>query len=237
MTRTSSLSERPGRHRPRRLADWLNPMDDRKVHSLVDKVYKRKNLELAWEKVKKNRGAGGIDGEDLAAFEAQLEANLDRLQRELKEETYEPQPVLQRLIPKAGQPGKYRPLGIPTIYDRVCQQAMLNRLEPIFEPVFDDANFGYRSGRSTKDALSKVWRELEQGNEWVVDADLLRVGRSRQAPCPGQPARLGRSGLGADQTGPQGRLCGRRKTATEREGHPAGRGDLAAAEQRPADPV
>ncbi len=73
------MRERPRSSRPRRLADWLNPRGDRKVHSLVDKVYKRKNLQVAWEKVKRNRGAGGIDGEDLAAFEAQLEANLDRL--------------------------------------------------------------------------------------------------------------------------------------------------------------
>jgi group II intron reverse transcriptase/maturase len=80
--------------------------------------------------------------------------------------------VLQHLIPKAGKPGEFRALGIPTIYDRVCQQALLNRLEPIFEPIFDDANFGYRSGRSTKDALKKIWRELDAGNEWVVDADL-----------------------------------------------------------------
>jgi len=172
MTRISSLSERPERHRPRRLADWLNPTGERKVHSLVDKIYKRKNLEVAWEKVRRNRGAGGIDGEDLETFEAQLDEHLERLHRELKEGTYTPQPVLQHLIPKAGQPGKYRPLGIPTVYDRVCQQAMLNRLEPIFEPVFDEANFDYRPGRSTKDALGKVWRELEQGNEWVVDADL-----------------------------------------------------------------
>jgi group II intron reverse transcriptase/maturase len=63
-------------------------------------------------------------------------------------------------------------LGIPTIYDRVCQQALLNRLEPIFEPVFDDANFGYRRGRSTKDALRKVWKEIEAGGEWILDADL-----------------------------------------------------------------
>ena len=172
MTRTSSLCERPERHRLRRLADWLNPTGERKVHSLVDKIYQRKNLQVAWEKVKRNRGAGGIDGEDLDAFEAELEANLERLHRELKEGTYAPQPVLQRLIPKAGKPGQYRPLGIPTIYDRVCQQAMLNRLQPIFEPVFDEANLGYRTGRSTKDALSKIWQELEQGNEWVVDADL-----------------------------------------------------------------
>jgi group II intron reverse transcriptase/maturase len=70
------------------------------------------------------------------------------------------------------KPGEWRTLGIPTIYDRVCQQALLNRLEPIFEPVFDDANFGYRRGRSTKDALRKVWKEIEAGREWIVDADL-----------------------------------------------------------------
>lgn len=172
MTRTSSLSERPGRHWPRRLADWLNPTDERKVHSLVDKIYKRKNLEVAWERVKRNRGAGGIDGEDLVTFEANLEAHLDRLHQELKDGTYTPQPVRRHQIPKAGQPGQYRPLGIPTIYDRVAQQAMANRLAPIFEPVFDDASFGYRQGRSTKEALGKVWRELEQGDQWVVDADL-----------------------------------------------------------------
>lgn len=172
MTRTSSLCERPERHRPRRLADWVNPAGERKVHSLVDKIYQRKNLQVAWERVKQNRGAGGIDGEDLAAFEAELEANLERLHQELRDGAYVPQPVLQQLIPKAGKPGQYRPLGIPTIYDRVCQQAMLNRLQPIFDPVFDEANFGYRTGRSTKDALSKIWQELEQGNEWVVDADL-----------------------------------------------------------------
>ena len=151
---------------------WINPAGKRKVHSLVDKVYKRKNLEVAWEKVKRNRGAGGVDGEDLAAFEASLDANLDRLHQELRDGTYVPQPVLQHLIPKAGQPGKFRRLGIPTVYDRVCQQALLNRLEPIFEPVFDAASFGYRPGRSTHDAMRKIWGELQEGYEWVVDADL-----------------------------------------------------------------
>jgi retron-type reverse transcriptase len=80
--------------------------------------------------------------------------------------------VRQKLIPKPGQLGKYRPLGIPTVYDRVCEQALQNRLEPIFEAVFDEANFGYRVGRSPKDALRKVWKEIEAGNEWIVDADL-----------------------------------------------------------------
>lgn len=168
----SSLSEKPRSRRPRRLADWLNPTGERKVHSLIDKVYKWKNLALAWERVRQNRGAGGVDGQSIEAFQQVLEERLDRLHAELKSDTYRPQPVLEHKIPKVGQPGSWRALGIPTIYDRVCQQALLNRLEPIFEPLFDDANFGYRRGRSSKDALGKVWRELKSGREWIVDADL-----------------------------------------------------------------
>ena len=166
------MSERPRSERPRRLADWLNPTGAKKVHSLVDKVYQRKNLELAWIRVQRNGGAGGVDGQSLAEFEEVLGEQLDRLGQQLRTDTYQPLPVRRQLIPKAGQPGKFRPLGIPTIYDRVCQQALLNRLEPIFEPVFDDASFGYRKGRSTKDALRKIWRELDAGAEWIVDADL-----------------------------------------------------------------
>jgi RNA-directed DNA polymerase len=175
MERNSSLSERPVRHAPRRLADWINPAGARKVHSLVDKVYRAKNLQLAWERVKANRGAGGVDGVTLADFEACLEEHLKRLQEELRMDTYRPQPVRQKMIPKPGKPGELRPLGIPTMYDRVCQQALLNRLEPIFEAEFDEANFGYRKGRSAKDALRKVWREIEGGSEWIVDADLKDV--------------------------------------------------------------
>ena len=73
MARISSLSERPGSHRPRKLSDWLNPTGARKVHSLVDKVYKRKNLELAWRRVEQNQGAGGIDGQSLETFKEQLD--------------------------------------------------------------------------------------------------------------------------------------------------------------------
>ena len=166
------MSETPVHPRPRRLADWINPTGAKKVHSLIDKVYKRKNLEMAWDRVEANRGSGGVDGQSLEAFGQQLGSELNRLQTELKEEAYQPQPVRQVQIPKAGKPGEFRTLGIPTIYDRVCQQALLNRLEPIFEPVFDDANFGYRRGRSTKDALRKVWKEIQGGREWIVDADL-----------------------------------------------------------------
>ena len=167
------MSEIPVHSRPRRLADWLNPTGARKVHSLIDKVYQRKNLELAWERVRANRGSGGVDGQSIDAYGAQLDEQLERLQRELKEDAYQPQPVRQAPIPKVGgKPGEKRMLGVPTVRDRVCQQALLNRLEPIFEPVFDDANFGYRRGRSTKDAMRKVWKEIQSGRKWIVDADL-----------------------------------------------------------------
>ena len=166
------MRERPVHPRPRRLADWINPTDAKKEHSLIDKVYKRKNLQLAWEQVKANGGTGGIDGQTLEEFEAHSEQYLDRLHRELKEDTYRPEPVRRVAIPKAGKPGESRMLGIPTIYDRVCQQALLNRLESIFEPVFDDANFGYRRRRSTKDALRKIWKEIQSGSECIVDGDL-----------------------------------------------------------------
>src|SRR6476659_1967549 len=166
------MSEIPVHSRPRRLVDWINPTGARKVHSLIDKVYQRKNLEMAWDMVKANRGSGGVDGQSLEDFAAQVDQQLDRLHRELKDDVYRPQPVRQVQIPKAGKPGEFRTLGIPTIYDRVCQQALLNRLEPIFEPVFDEANFGYRRGRSTKDALRKVWKEIQGGREWIVDAEM-----------------------------------------------------------------
>ena len=172
MTRISSDAEKPLCQAPRRLADWLNPNGQRKVHSLVDKVYQPKNLRGAWEEVKANRGSGGIDGQSLAAFEQGLDEHLQRLHEELRTDRYQPLPVRRVDIPKPGKPGETRPLGIPTIYDRVCQQALRHRLEPIFEPCFDDSSFGYRPGRSAKGALRKVWREIDAGAEWIVDADL-----------------------------------------------------------------
>jgi group II intron reverse transcriptase/maturase len=166
------MSEIPVHPHPRRLADWINPTEAKKVHSLIDKIYQRKNLEMAWERVRANRGSGGVDGQSLSEFAEQADEQLNRLQGELMGQSYRPQPVRQVRIPKVGKPGEYRMLGIPSVYDRVCQQALLNRLEPIFEPVFDEANFGYRRGRSPQDALRKVWKEIKSGREWIVDADL-----------------------------------------------------------------
>ena len=160
----SSLCEKPERHAPRRLSDHLGLEGlKQKVHSLVDKVYSRTNLKLAWERVRANRGSGGTDGISIEDFEAHLEINLDRLHRELRDGTYQPQPVRRIEIPKRGAPGKTRPLGIPSVYDRVCQQAMVNRLEPIFEEVFDPSSFGYRKGRKTADAPEQ---DLARGGGW-----------------------------------------------------------------------
>src|SRR6202162_5338445 len=101
------MSEIPVHSRPRRLVDWINPTGARKVHSLIDKVYQRKNLEMAWEMVKANRGSGGVDGQSLEGFAGQLDQQLDRLRRELKGDVYRPQPVRQVQIPKAGKPRSF----------------------------------------------------------------------------------------------------------------------------------
>jgi RNA-directed DNA polymerase len=109
------MSEKPVHRRVRRLAEWLNPTGAKKVHSLVDKVYQRKNLEIAWEQVRANRGSGGVDGKTLETFGSQLDQELDRLHTELKQNTYRPQPVRQVPVPKPGKPGEFRTLGVPTV--------------------------------------------------------------------------------------------------------------------------
>ena len=142
----------------------------KKVHALIDKVFSRKNRELAWEKVKKNRGSAGIDEVTIAQFEARQEFYLDLLHHKLREGRYRPQPVTRVEIPKSE--GGVSKLGIPAVLDRVGQQALVQRMEPIFEPTFLDSAFGYRRGRSPHEARRKVWRELHAGNVWIVDADL-----------------------------------------------------------------
>jgi RNA-directed DNA polymerase len=146
------------------------PGKKRKVHSLIDKVFSRKNLELAWEKVKKNRGRAGIDDVTSAQFEARQEDYLDLRHRKLRDGTYQPKPVKRVEIPKSE--GGVRKLGIPRVLDRVCQQALVQRMERIFEPTFLDSSFGYRPGRSPHEAMRKVWQELNAGYGWIVDADL-----------------------------------------------------------------
>lgn len=127
-------------------------------------------MALAWEKVKQNHGRAGIDAVTSTEFEANKEFDLERLHCQLRDGTYHPQPVKRVEIDKSD--GGVRKLGIPMIFDRGWQQALVQRMEPIFEPQFEDCSFGYRKGRSPHDAMRRVWQDLNAGNGWCVDADL-----------------------------------------------------------------
>lgn len=142
----------------------------RKFYSLYDKVYAPMNLADAWLKVRKNKGAGGIDRETIQQFEQNLDRNLQELCRLLKEKRYSPNSVRRVYIPKGD--GKQRPLGIPTVRDRIVQQAVLNIIEPIFESKFCDCSYGFRPGRSAHQAVEKIKQYYEMGYQWVVDADI-----------------------------------------------------------------
>lgn len=139
--------------------------------SLIDKVYDRRNLESAYQKVKRNQGSAGVDHVTIAQFTGHLEANLESLARSLKEGSYRPQAIRRVWIPKPGSSEK-RPLGIPTVQDRVVQGALRNVLEPIFERDFAAHSYGFRPGRGAKDALRRVSKLLKAGYTYVVDADL-----------------------------------------------------------------
>ncbi|MEW6625054.1 MAG: group II intron reverse transcriptase/maturase [Bacillota bacterium] len=145
----------------------------KKWYSLIDKVYRMDNLEKAYKAVKANNGAPGVDGETVEAFGQNLQERLSQLQHELKTGIYEPQPVLRVEIPKAD--GSKRPLGIPTVRDRIVQQALLNILQPIFEPDFHPSSYGYRPGRSCHQAVAKAEMFINKyGLNHVVDMDLSK---------------------------------------------------------------
>ena len=142
-----------------------------KWFSLIDKVYALSNLRAGFKKVKANGGAAGADHQAIEAFECHLEENLEKLSQSLKEGNYRPQAIKRVWIPKPGSKEK-RPLGIPTVRDRVVQTALRNVLEPIFEKGFARQSYGFRPNRGCKDALRRVSDLLTRGNTWVVDADL-----------------------------------------------------------------
>jgi RNA-directed DNA polymerase len=144
-----------------------------KWHSLYDKVYRLSNLKAAWGQVKANRGGGGVDSMSLADFEMDAEARLEKLAEALRTGTYKPLPVLRTYIPKPGSKEK-RPLGIPTIIDRVVQTALRNVIEPIFEHEFDPGSYGFRPQRGCQDALGEIERLLAAGSVHVVDVDLRK---------------------------------------------------------------
>jgi RNA-directed DNA polymerase len=142
-----------------------------KWFSLIDKVYALANLRAGFEKVKANRGAAGVDHQTIEMFGARLGENLEKLSRWMREGNYRPQAIRRQWIPKLGSKEK-RPLGIPTVRDRVVQAALLNVLEPIFEREYAEQSYGFRPNRGCKDALRRVDELLKRGYTWVVDADL-----------------------------------------------------------------
>jgi RNA-directed DNA polymerase len=146
------------------------PERKRKWHSLIDKVYALRNLQCAWERVRANRGAPGSDGMTIEQFAEDVDARLQRLSEDLRAKTYRPQPVRRVFIAKSG--GGQRPLGIPSVRDRIVQQALLQILSPIFEEKFSHRSHGFRPGRGCLTALDVVDRAVQHGYEWVVDADL-----------------------------------------------------------------
>lgn len=138
---------------------------------LWDKTYAPANLHSAYAKVVSKGGCAGADRQTVAHFAGQAEAELARLQAQLREGKYRPQPVRRAWIPKPGSKER-RPLGIPAVRDRVVQAALRHVLEPIFETEFAAQSYGFRPGRGAKDALRQVDTLLKTGHEWVVDADL-----------------------------------------------------------------
>ncbi len=144
-----------------------------RFYQLYDKVYREDVLLRAWKKSRAKNGDPGVDGERFSDIEARgLTEWLNGLRKELHDKTYQPQPVRRVMIEKPG--GGERPLGIPTIRDRVAQTAAKLILEPIFEADFEPNAYGYRPGRGAKDAIQKVDKLLYQGYTDVVDADLSK---------------------------------------------------------------
>ncbi|HET6630235.1 MAG TPA: group II intron reverse transcriptase/maturase [Woeseiaceae bacterium] len=154
----------------RMLAALENGVRGGKWFALIDKVYSRRTLQAAWQRVARNKGAAGVDRISVERFAGRAEHYLDEISQALVREDFAVSPVRRVFIAKGD--GKQRPLGIPTVKDRVVQTALKLVLEPIFEKGFADESYGFRPGRSAKDALRRVDSLLKAGYTFVVDADL-----------------------------------------------------------------
>jgi len=141
-----------------------------KWFSLIDKIVNEVNLYGAWERVSRNKGAAGIDKISIEKFNEKATFYLNEIKDQILSQTFTPNAVKRVYIPKGD--GKTRPLGIPTVKDRVVQAAIKQAIEPIFEKEFLDMSYGFRPGRGAKDALRAVDNALKEGYTWVVDADI-----------------------------------------------------------------
>lgn len=141
----------------------------RKVHSLTGRIDTAR-MHLAFLKVKRNGGCPGVDGVTIEMFEANLSQNLAALMHDLKSGSYHAQPLRRAFVPKGK--GKWRPLGIPTVRDRVAQEVVRALLEPIFEPTFAECSYGFRPGRDTHQAIQALLQAFGEGNRVVVEVDI-----------------------------------------------------------------
>ncbi len=153
------------------LENGISGVEETKWFGLIDKVYKIANLTRAYEKTVRNKGAAGVDNVSVTGYGKHLETNLARLQEQLVKGTYRPSRIRRTYIPKPGGSEK-RPLGIPTVQDRIVQTALRLVIEPIFEQTFAGNSYGFRPGRGCKDALRQVTKLLDSGYVYIVDADL-----------------------------------------------------------------
>ena len=143
----------------------------RVLHSVIDKVFNWKNLTIASRKVVRNKGSAGVDGMGVKEWREKEEKYLHELQWRLRKDTYRSKPALRCYIPKPGS-AKRRPLGIPAVTDRVCQQAVHNVLAPVFEEHFHEGSHGFRLNRSTQTAARRVEALRKQGYDCAVDLDI-----------------------------------------------------------------
>jgi group II intron reverse transcriptase/maturase len=138
----------------------------------MERVVSRPNMLAAYKRVRENKGSPGIDGVTVEQLPTWVKENWERVREKLLAGTYQPTPVRRQMIPKPG--GGERELGIPTVPDRLIQQALLQVLQPIFDPTFSDHSYGFRPGRRAHDAVRRAQRYVQDGRRWVVDVDLER---------------------------------------------------------------
>ena len=153
------------------LATLETGIEGGKGFRLIDKVWSPKNLARSLQKVVAKGGSAGIDNQSASQVGERQEQTIQKLEQELRTRQYRPQAVKRVWIPKPGSQEK-RPIGVPTVRDRIVQGAVLQAIEPIFEREFAPQSYGFRPGKGCKDALRRVEELLSSGKHWVVDADL-----------------------------------------------------------------